>query len=193
MSDRYDRVEDVSMRLNGTICRWKGTPVSLKHIPGTFNCTAKDLVTEEETVISANSEFLDVSAPELGYVNLEVPVYLYRPTLRQQTMGIHPGNIFCIWPNGKSDKQISWNTFIPLASTILGQYPSFEEAARSSTGLAFARHMAIGIVRGLPLLLYRGDGIGLFEPETKTVRLSPRYNTPRVVAQVSEYMRVESL
>lgn len=157
--DRMTR-EDLFLRLEDTIVRYKGHPYYVRVADAYPNIHLYKLTntrTIAHTVDHRDSD-LDDSSPPLGYLNLVTgAVYLKRMSLRQQSQGLRASQLHAIPNMGFSRSML---TGLPMENTILGRYPSFDQALEQLKALptyasvAISRNVAIGYVGSSMLALY---------------------------------------
>lgn len=192
---RYEKPEDAVMRLDKSVVRWKGIPVWLrceggyKYAPHALDGTSKVPAT-----VDANSTDLDISSPELGYVNVtngsvQDIVYVARIPARKQKQGVDGTGLSYRRAGGQTlhkDSQ-GWGVcFKDLDKTIRGEYPSAKEAYDTVTktkalSVAFSRKLAFSKVEENPKIirvLMTKEVIGFVVPDRNhpTVSLIEPWN-----------------
>lgn len=129
----YETLNDASMRLDGTIIRFKGLPIIVNGL------YVKDTANGEEIVIRYNNCYgngrndecylndknLDVSSPPLGYIpyNNGVPSCLYgvRQPARRQQQGLNPGRIN-LYTNGGAAVRNNNIRVEDIGAAIIGKF-----------------------------------------------------------------------
>lgn len=183
MTTRYDTPNDVSMRLDATICRYKGIPVYLRHYEA-LTLMAYDMQhpgSTNEVKVQANDTELDIESPPCGYfMSGNKLLFLERLTLRRQHQGLSSRNTTIKvdtmdeFPtaSGTLDRAEYWPG---IRDSILGIFPSFETsiaAVRESPKIyrALSRRYAIGQnATGTVVLRYCGRTIGAFTSDDRCV------------------------
>lgn len=145
MDNRYDSAEDVNMRLNHSVVKYedKFFYVSCDGM----NIILTHLVTNTPIHrISANSAKLDVSSPELGYVNLRVPAFISRMPVRRQKQGCAVENL-SFRQHGRSVVDVvNAATFRSqeFLDMLEGKYPKFAQCLTSpNKSYAFHRDFLV--------------------------------------------------
>lgn len=189
---RFPNEHDTQLRLNHTVCRFLGRPVLVDPI-GDTRVSLRDLLTSETRSIDANDPELDVSAPPLGYFDELNPRYISRSTLRQQLLGFPIRCATVTYADGLRDTlPRSDQTFALVGRMILGMYPSLDEVMDRGTGGAIARDIALNYVNGVSIVMFRTDGIGFFDPASRTVLLQRMYQSDALIRRLSTFMNVEA-
>lgn len=177
----YFAQEDAQMRLNRTICRYKGRPVYVEvnvedplnvvkvtYIPFNLHVKRNSL-----RILTTDPDFVHRS-PELGYVNFDWNgahncYYYARSPKRKQQQGLSSGNVDVLDKHGPSFSDI-WmsQNFCDL---IVNVFPKYDECITrilegDVKGVAFHRHACI---RRLD-----GHNIGLFFKERMVAMYHPR-------------------
>ena len=188
---RYEIPEDLQLRLVGSIVRWKTRPVLVLAAGERLTVAVRDIIKGDIETVDPNDDRFDITSPPLGYCNEGLPLYISRGVLRQQKQGLDPQRLSIIFPSYNDEKSFRWNTYISLGKTILGEYPSFDESRESEAGLAWSRKTALGRINGVPVVLYRGDAVGLYNKKSNTVRLQPKFKLPPIIEAFSQYITVD--
>lgn len=176
--------QDVNARLDEGICFYKGLPYVIHTRDGNGTVGVLRTLTGKGKPISVplTSEDLDISAPELGYINYNNQAYYamrspdrkYKQTLQYSSM---------VATVCGSSKIIGGDSIhVALYSDagekmFLNQYPSLPEALTfvntkegKNKSMAFHRDVAVlkdsfGIIR----VYFKGNEVGRIKPNTKTV------------------------
>lgn len=155
--------EDLDLRLNNTICRYKGHPyyVQTGRADGRNSYPKISLYKLDGTMsrpinVDHTSDEFDDSSPPLGYMNYNnQAIYLKRVPHRLQNQGVRQESIMSI-PSTRGH----WFTSVSMESCILGRYPSQDQAmstlqdAGSPYGVAIHRHIALSWIDSRTLGLY---------------------------------------
>ena len=176
MGKPFHSAEDKRMKLQGSICLWKGKPfMVLAELPGN-EVELYRLGDGTRTKVDYTSEDFDYRSVPLGYIDYgKSAYYLTRMPHRQNKAGVsmetisvlgrgmHPENVF----NTKAMEQC-----------VLGEYTSFERACDEveqgkSFSRAFHRRMAVvGESRHIAVH-YRGRLVGYKVKKGYEVQLVP--------------------
>jgi hypothetical protein len=195
---RYDTPADARLRLDNSICLYKGEPVFVSTIREDLTaecipCRADH--TDQTIYVNANSDDLDITPPPMGFVNYRGDaLYWFRNTMRQTLQGLSRTNT-AFWPQPAVD----WNIGLlqALGKTIKGEYPTVAEIFRRAKvnerykNGAWSRDFALIFVGSIPLLAYRASFVGLINLNKNSVRLQGRVKVPAFVQKVSQYLHVE--
>lgn len=184
MNCRYVSNHDLCQYLSGTIVRYKGLPYMFEVDEDNY-AHLYDMVTGEPKVekIRPDDADLDISSPDLGYMNVETGVqYVYRNTARYYKQGICNYNIKFSGIDGKNNYPGSINSKW-LKACLLGDYPSLDVALKIITDPDDKRN-EIAISRDVALQ-YRDSGIILIYLKAKEVA-SFSVNTKKVSLPTSE-------
>lgn len=167
------------MKLNGTICLYKGEP---------YHVDAHDNLAEHmvflvpvgsnrrgraqagDLCVDYRDKEFDYSSPPLGYTNLRPHAhYLARFPDRQAQQGLFYSQITDLGsgPSARAFDPYVWFYSSAAGECIKGIYPTLEECVEAVTSLplwrscAFHRHFAVQRLgrKGLELM-YRGRGVG---------------------------------
>jgi hypothetical protein len=165
-----DNIEYARGRLKGTIVMINGEPVLVDDIQHDATTIFRYLKTNEYDVCHVDDLDL-VGQNKLGYVNYEDNSYhLVRKPLRHDwRQGLRMGNMVFTGPEGFYEVPLE-----NLRHTILGIYPTFQQAAESvSEGAwkkrAFSRNFAVGQDNRL---FYRERWVGTYD---KLVMLQEKF------------------
>lgn len=189
---RYLRQEDARMRLQGTVCRYKGKPTYIGEINADLIATVYPLRAvltkkEGERINVSTDPDLDISSPPLGYINTDPKsnsiIYFSRRADRQQKQGMSEGNTSAY--AFERVESIRWRLLdycTPISDMIENKYPSFGDALKcafSGHPKAFHRRLAvvptksaevvsITFSRTLIAFLFRNEGIAYLHPSFNT-------------------------
>jgi hypothetical protein len=166
---RYEKTEDAVMRLDNSVVRWHGIPVFLQQEEGyLFAMTPLDGKSEVPKVVDANDMELDISSPELGFVNLSShpvadAVYVARIPARRYKQGVDGQGLRCLRAGNNEDTLFrdskGWAVpFKDLDKTIRNEYPTAAEAYQKVTetealGVAFSRKFAFSKLEDNPKVI----------------------------------------
>lgn len=138
-----DNIEYARTRLLSTIVMYKGEPVYIQGISGRGK-TEFTYLKDHKADICHVDELDLVGQNKLGYINFEDSSYhiVRKPLRNDWRQGLRVGNIAFTGPQGFYE--------LPrreFRNTILGIYPSFQQAAESVLGgaykMAFSRNFAV--------------------------------------------------
>lgn len=147
--DRYPNVADAALRLQETMIRHNGEPIIVKApVTGQFMMSVYRLNDGAEYAIDPNSDELDISALQLGFMNLNnTALYISRRPERKQKQGFDYFHAIVYDPSGSAHAPRDvWNkdTFKAFRQTVLGTYPTFDDAIKTvKMSKAISRGMAI--------------------------------------------------
>lgn len=187
MDPIYLTPEDVSMRLHGCVIRYK-KKFYFTHAHGMklklFNLATN---TQDHTV-DANSPDVDVSSPELGFVNWDSQLwYVYRIPYRKQKQGIAQDNLSA-WSvtEGRSKSVYSDTLVSPNFQKMLdGIYPTYSEVLQEKKTRAFSRNYALDFQGEDIKLLFNEACIGTYEKDKQSFLLSETYNNSVTVMRLA--------
>jgi len=194
---RYDSGEDVHMRLNNSIVRYKTRPVRvLQHQGLTINLV--DLVTGDLAVanISANSPDLDISSPPLGYANVSGNlVYVSRCPARKQKQGILMDELMYHRDPKELGEGYAFTelTTKQIAECISGEHPDLDYVTKSIHngkwhGGAFHRRMGLCMIDRLVQSLdirYMCNSIGVYIPKGRVALMTEKmYDAERSAVDI---------
>jgi hypothetical protein len=189
---RYETPADVALRLHKTICLYDTSPVLVTADPSLsehLKVHIRHLDDDRIDIISANDDRLKTQALPLGYMNTPDPLYVVRNTYRQQLAGLPLQSLTVIHYSGRRDA--FGQSLSALSACIRGQYPSFESIASNAVPRgAFHRRMAIAPVAGVPVFMYTGDGIGVYNRRENSVALLSRYRIPSIIRDVQPFVNI---
>lgn len=141
MPCKYNTEHDLHARLHGTICRYKGVPYKvLLDFPTIF---LRDLVTgvDVEKIKFDDPEF-DISSPELGYMNLVLPLkapknyvrYIERLPIKRWRQGICVNHLMFSKIDGNEISHIPgwpvemWMSTQGFKDMLQDNYPKLDKA-----------------------------------------------------------------
>ena len=180
MGIAYFTQEDCQMRLNRTLCRYKGEPVyvevynedplnTVRLTPIPYDAKKRRSL----RVPTTDPDFVHRS-PELGYVNYprggeKQDCYYYaRSPKRRQQQGLSAGNVDVLNEHGPSFSDI-WMTDA-FRNLIVNIYPKYEQALKSVLdgdvkGVAFHRHVCIRRIDGHNVsLFFKERMVAMYHP-----------------------------
>jgi len=198
---RYLTPGDVKMRLDGSVCRYKGEPVLVSALPD-MNVMCHFIGSRKKDVIIDSSDpDLDISSVPLGYCNEEHLPYYTRAPFRQQKQGVSSHNLMIKHTDGRVERMRGGFANTPFAEMIAGDYPKFSTAldrARAGGGFkgcAFHRRYALGRTPNPSVfkMLGRGNVLGVFVPKTEVTLLKPEYNCKMIIDELSSFTNIEVL
>lgn len=184
MADEYFSREDASMRLNETICMWKGEPVYVHFRVNSESHTAvaiKDFHkrTREQIVEYTNDDFVYEAFP-LGYMStsLHEAVYLTRVPERRQKQGLCKNSINA--SNGLMPVRDRWWKTKEFYNCIMGIHTKAPKAIQLMNegipGIVVGRHVAFRYVdHDVYSLVYRERVVGTYSP---SIGVSNLISTP---------------
>lgn len=161
---RYPNANDVHMRLNGCLVRYKDIPyycVSSQDNDGMHVLLySLGKMTPKHSVHSSDVE-LDVSSVPLGYVNYSDEAYfMQRIPMRRQRQGVSSGNTNVCKVGGDYNVSVPTSQIIKskgMHDSIRGIFPSYQEAlkrlrSQEQESVAISRKLAmeiddLGIIR----------------------------------------------
>lgn len=179
---RYDNMNDVNMRLKGTILRYKGRPVycsgvydgvtvSLEYI----DCPGKP---EPTFVVHSSDVNLDISSAPLGWVNFKgYSLYLMRSARNSQKQGVNPGSLVYFDPQPRGERSTNRFRFdnhselFSIGLCVAGEYPSFKAVLKMDQGGAFHTDWAVIKPRvdassTVYTLFHKTTAVGVFSKKT---------------------------
>lgn len=144
---RYNNENDVTMRLKGSIVRYRGRPVYVGSTHGSYDILVTDLGTLEDRVIHSSDVDLDISSVPVGWCNSTKGLqYLMRTAKNSQKQGVVPQSLTSFMPlNGGQLDHFHFQgveQLKPLARMINNDYPSVGQAIFPQGG-AFDREWAL--------------------------------------------------
>lgn len=156
MAVPYYNREDLSMKLDRTICMYKGSPVFIvvnRHADPSngvdvvgYPLGAEMIPANAINIKVSSKQFDDRSLP-LGYINYNGSAYyLTRVPWRRNLQAISATNVTST-PRIPGDDRYRYFTSKAMEACILGRYPSKDEAlkvlGRGATSLAISRSVAL--------------------------------------------------
>jgi hypothetical protein len=181
--NRYDRQDDMIMRLDRSIVRYKDIPVYIRASQTVaLHVDCRDIVKDciiAQNVHSSNHE-LDISAPPLGYVNRGTHcAYASRIPRRSNKQGLDMHNIIYVFDiDGPEINTIFYDSFPNkfIGLTIMNEYPKAAEvltAMRKSDAIrSRAFHQKFAFVKddiGIIKLKHMSRTIGFITPKEDQV------------------------
>lgn len=152
---RYDNVTDTSMRLKGTIIRYRGLPVYVESCYDNLYMMVSpihDRGNDSPITVHSSDKELDISSVPLGWANFEdYSIFLMRSARNSQKQGMSPSSIVYFDPTVRSDRNTNRFRFenraelYSIGDCILGKYPSFKTVLKMRSGGAF--HMDWAVIR----------------------------------------------
>lgn len=167
--DKNVSYRDLRQAYLHTVCMWGEVPVLVQAISGDREFQIKDLKTNRSTIVPFDHTKLKSPLNRLGMVNRNgLAFYLIRSTARIFQMGINSNNVITEEIPGVHYARAGLNRTImtetavsEVADTLLGNYPSFEEAmetVKTFGGIvAFDRQFAIDEERRI---FYKNKHVG---------------------------------
>jgi hypothetical protein len=188
---RYLKSEDVSMRLDGSIVKYKGVyKYAVYESEGTniglYDFSKKQL--NSKSIIDANDPELDISSVDIGYVNIDsydMAAYVTRLPYRKQKQGTSAQNTkyqFC----GDSEWFNFGNHDFAIISpdvyrALVGGYPDLAKAVKSrKNSVAISRDFAI---KNSTEVYFQNALIGTLEK--LDVKLDGRYNDSVMIMKLA--------
>lgn len=189
MGNAYFSQEDVQMRFNRTICRYKKEPVYVEvNIRDPLNVVKITSIPQKGPnafrqfqVLTTDPDFVHRS-PELGYVNykwrnLNDAYYFVRAPKRMQQQGLSHNNVDALNEHGPSFSDV-WTSEM-FRNMIVGVYPDYETSKQfvlegDVKGVAFHRHACIRRLDGNNIsLFFRERMVAMYHPRMDTFMLLP--------------------
>lgn len=132
MPRRYNRGDDVRMRLTNSVVTLDSRPVFVNNTDG-FEAETTDLITSERKFVDANDEErLDIAARPVGWINPTLTSggdakYLTRAPYRNYKQGLSRDNTVVRDPSGAS-RHGDWSFELQnLGRTILREFPELDQ------------------------------------------------------------------
>lgn len=189
---RYLRAEDARMRLGGSICRYKNSPVMVSAdvnadmIANVY--PLREFHTKKAFPVNLSTDpDLDVSSPPLGYINYNLKegrvAYLSRKPERQQKQGMCESNTNAYFMTDTAPARWRVHDFSSsIADMIENKYPSVQDAMKyafAGSSKAFHRRLAfipgktnefisLAFSRTLVAFVFRNEGIAYLRPSFNT-------------------------
>lgn len=165
--------EELSMRLDQTICRYKGHPYFVitsgyaeTIYPNVGLCRLNSSRMIPSIIVDHRDPDFDDSAVPLGYLNwADEACYLKRIPQRVSAQGLRSNSIEMLpRPRTSGARETSWFTAREMESCILGRYPSLNsvlswlrESGRVGASKAIHREIAVSLIDSRRMgLLYKG-------------------------------------
>jgi hypothetical protein len=148
----YTDIGYAQARLTGTIVQLKdGTPVYVNDIDLGDGIGWRVTVLQSNKEMRVDSQQISLTPVPLGYVNFKGgdAVFYSRRPIREWKQGLSTSNIYPQPPRWPLKQ---------LHATIVGSYPTLEEAKKTGVICAFHRDFAVWGVNDA--LFYRGRGVG---------------------------------
>ncbi len=164
-----DDIDFIRKRVNNTLLRCNnGEPIIVSEVTAKGDKVFfRSLRIVDDKEINVNMEDVDFRPVPLGYVNFERKdaSWLCRAPIRAWRQGLHEENMVNL-------KDKIMNIRRNLRSTIMGEYPSLEDASKSQVLKAF--HKDFAVFKGM--VQYKGSRfIGNYNAKTKQVTLEKRF------------------
>lgn len=167
----YDE-EQKRMKLDRTICLYKGNPVFIRTDTNEdYKVVVYPLGNPTQPIyVDYRDDDFDYLAFPLGYTNWRgAAYYVSRLPERQNAQGL-AAHCVCVRPRNMPGL-IEWHSSTEASNTIKGIYPTLDVALDTVSYLpgkpksvAFSRYFAIECVqRGIVTLNYRGRNVGVLE------------------------------
>lgn len=174
---------DLSARLDSSICRYKGRPVFIRFDGGNslrlYSVKDANKSGKSLGIIDAGDEFLDVSTVPLGYMQVgDGVVYLTRRPVRRFKQGVDGESLSPKFIPGSPVINTGYHIFSPsFEDMVLDNYPPLEvtlERFRTATvdlEIAVSRDIALRYhhkVR-VTFVYFKGEEVGVIPPDSQTV------------------------
>lgn len=188
MGVAYYSQEDCMMRLNRTLCRYKGEPVYVEVYPDDPTNTVRltpvpyDAKKRRALTIKTTDPGFVHKSPELGYVNYtwgdkRDAFYYARSPKRKQQQGLSSANVDVFNEHGPrfSDVWLSKE----FRDTIVGVYPSYEYALKTVMegdvkGVAIHRSACIRRIDGHNVcLFFKERMVAMYHPRMQCFNVLP--------------------
>lgn len=156
---RWDNGNDVHMRLNGSVIKYRNRPVYVNAEGHDLTVDTFDLINKEKHRVDSADEELDISAQKLGYVNDGKGdiYYPYRMPARRQKQGLSTDNCGQVYVDPVTRTVMDKGGFLAknqLTSNAFGymmmnDYPDVHECVETLNkkqdwvGMAFGRKLAL--------------------------------------------------
>lgn len=189
MGIAYYSQEDAQMRLNRTICRYKGLPVYVEVYnedpTNTLRLSVLPLNHNVRRVtfkiLSTDPDFVHRS-PELGYLNHkwgdEYNAWYYsRSPKRKQQQGLSAGNVDVFNAHGPHFSDVSLSQC--FCDMIVGVYPKFDDCLErvmegDVKGVAFHRYACIRRIDGHNIsLFFKERMVAMYHPRMQCFNFLP--------------------
>lgn len=179
MGDRFFNAEHSRMKLNGTICLYKGTPYYIRHVGESevVSCSPMDGTARDFPVAYTDPEF-DYTHIPLGYMTTEdgQALYLAREPQRIHQQGLLYRALRTMGSMTCTQNQLEGYVFRKqFVDCVLGKHVTFKEAMErlqgGAKGVSISRHMAV--IRQssrLYVIEYRGRTIAVSQNKGETFK-----------------------
>lgn len=179
--ERYLTKEDVNMRLDNCIVRYKGEPFMSKYAGGLqIKLYYMDESNRDPMLVNSNDIDLDISSFDIGYVNRgERAWFITRVPYRKQKQAVCIHNV--VWSTFMNNYQKLDDSLLMTKYTddaIRMIYPTYKDclewvkAKASNVSRAFNTNFALHKSKdGEILLLMNEEKIGIFNPDTQIIDL----------------------
>ncbi len=176
--------QDVNARLDEGICFFRGRPYLINTRDGNgTSASLRALDGRGKSIpVQLNSDELDISAPELGYINYDNKAYYamrspdrkYKQTLQYSSMVAQLcGSTRTIGGDNLAHALYSENG----EKMLLNVYPTLQEAlafvsAKGGKNRSMAFHRDVALLQdsfGIVRVYFKGSEVGRIKPGTKTV------------------------
>lgn len=170
---RYVKGADAQMRLANGLVMFKGLPVFLNDTVDESRIQATTWDSAYTELINFNDERIDITSPQLGWVNTEGlgPIFVKRMPQRQQQQSLNVKALDFTIPFSNGGKGVGavFSTLglsiKAVGDTMLGIYPLLGDCLQRPRGGAFSREWAVAREkngRGI-VLLHNQFPVGYFE------------------------------
>lgn len=185
MLAQFDNLDDVNSKFNGTICRYKGEPVSVievlpsENTPGSYMLRLKSVQERALLSIEITDPAFSFRDFNIGYSNWQnYAVWWYRKPLKQYQQGLKKNQVGFRALNYDQDLQFGWNN--SCIKMLQNQYPTMETCHRAITtaghiNMAFHRDFALFALPDEPMvgLEFRGRPVGKGSTDLQKFDLKP--------------------
>ena len=165
---RYDNAQDVQLRLNNSVVRYKNRPVFVGQNLQTPVQNAQDLILDVYDLLEqkwidkvhSSDEDLEVKAMPLGYMNDATDaLYIMRQPCRRSRQGLSVENCYYYVPVTNQISNIKRTLLKSLAfgKMVIGDYPGLEQALKT---LYTHKVKSVAIGRKVSVMM---DEIGLIK------------------------------
>jgi hypothetical protein len=189
--NRYDKWDDVSLRLANTYCRYKGRAVFVQVPESGWHVVVKDPLAKETYEVDPNDEDnFDISAPELGWADSKHgPQFVFRIPYRSQLQGVSTRLLRAYWPGSTEAICNLDRNGLEICRLINKEYKPFSDLA----GIGPWTHKAsLAKPYDIHVVCYQGNIVGRYKEKSNSVLLSSKFNNRVVRAELSQVMRVEN-
>lgn len=181
--------KDVQLKLNETICRYKGEPVWVRADGLTLFLAHVYNRGNPFTTIKSNDPEFDIAGPPLGYLQYGDKVfYLTRSAIRRTRQGLDHRAILIRELEFKADKPKRDNGSLIFSQgfhdMVINKYPNLKDALVSIrekhrknekcfAEVAVSRNIALGINElGVINVYYKSDHVGWMQPNKDVVHVT---------------------